>query len=150
MLFLGNMQIPMVSRTVSGMTVGSLRPPGLSALIARCASGPSTVQNSQGRKWDMLLNESASSGLFVRDVALCEGYRSRQGHDGPRTGFIRTEKVRAPLTTTNFAPPIFQISHNSEKRCLHGQNRDFSPSEGDFDRKPAPQESESASIRCAR
>ena len=150
MLFLGNMHIPMVSRTMPGMTLGSLWPSGVSALIARCASVPSTVQKSLGRKWDTKLKKSCSSEEFARDATVSEGYRSRQGHKGPRTGSIRTEKVRAPLTTKKFAPPIFQISHNSEKRCLHGQNRDFGSSEGDFDRKPAPQESESACIRSAR
>ena len=47
------------TRNVSGMTPGSLRAPGVSALIARVASGPSTVQNSLGRKWDMKLTKSA-------------------------------------------------------------------------------------------
>ena len=52
---------------------------------------------------------------------------------------------------TNFlGSPIFQISPNSEKRCRNGQNRDFCSSEGHFDRKTVPQESESASIRSAR
>ena len=57
--------------------------------------------------------------------------------------------VCSPLTSQNLAPPIFQFPHNSEKMGLHDQNQQFSPSEGDIDRKPAPQESESASIRSA-
>ena len=44
----------------------------------------------------------------------------------------------------------FLFPPNSEKRCLHGENRDFGSSEGDFDRKEAPQELESAFIRSAR
>ena len=150
MLSSEEMKISMGTRNVPGMTLGSLWAPGVSALIARVASGPSTVQNSLGRKWDTKLTESATSEFFVRDVALYAGYRSPQGHEGPRTASIRPEKLCSPLTTKNFAPPIFQISPNSEKRCHNGQNRDYGCSEREFDRKPAPQDSESACIRSAR
>ena len=67
------MKISMGTRNVPGMTLGSLWPPGVSALIARVASGPSTVQNSLGRKWDMLLRRTASSEEFVRDETLYGG-----------------------------------------------------------------------------
>ena len=67
------MQIPRGTRTVPGRTVGSLWAPGVSGLIARCGIGPSTVQNSLGRKWDMMSCLSATSELFVRDVTLYEG-----------------------------------------------------------------------------
>ena len=67
------MKISMGTRTVPGMTLGSLWPPGVSALIARVASGPSTVQNSLGRKWDTTLRESATSELFAWDLALYGG-----------------------------------------------------------------------------
>ena len=73
MLYSEEMQIPRGTRCVPVATAGSLWPPGLSALIARCASGPSTVQNSLGRKWDMKLKEYGSSGLFVRDETLYRG-----------------------------------------------------------------------------
>ena len=55
------------------MTLGSLWAPGVSALIARVASGPSTVQNSLGRKWDMKLKQSATSEGSAEDVALYGG-----------------------------------------------------------------------------
>ena len=67
------MKISMGTRNVPGMTLGSLWAPGVSALIARCASGPSTVQQSLGRKWDMLLKKSATSELFAREVTLYGG-----------------------------------------------------------------------------
>ena len=64
------MKISMGTRNVPGMTVGSLWAPGVSALIARVASGPSTVQKSLGRKWDILLQQSATSEEFARDLTL--------------------------------------------------------------------------------
>ena len=64
------MKISMGTRNVPGMTLGSLWAPGVSALIARVASGPSTVQNSLGRKWDMRLRESGTSELFAEDLAI--------------------------------------------------------------------------------
>ena len=64
------MKISMGTRNVPGMTLGSLWAPGVSALIARVASGPSTVQNSLGRKWDTKRTESGSSESFVRDETL--------------------------------------------------------------------------------
>ena len=73
MLHNEEMKISMGTRNVPGMTLGSLWAPGVSALIARVASGPSTVQNSLGRKWDTKLKESATSEFFVRDVALYGG-----------------------------------------------------------------------------
>ena len=73
MLHSEKIKISMGTRTVPGMTLGSLWPPGVSALIARCTSGPSAVQNSLGRKWDMKLNQSATSEGFVRDEALYGG-----------------------------------------------------------------------------
>ena len=67
------MKISMGTRNVPGMTLGSLWAPGVSALIARVASGPSTVQNSLGRKWDILLGETATSEGFAEDLALYGG-----------------------------------------------------------------------------
>ena len=46
--------------------------------------------------------------------------------------------------------PVSDEFNSDRKTCRYGQNRDFGSSEGDFDRKPVPQESESASIRSAR
>ena len=72
---------------------------------------------------------------------------------GPR----RTSDQFQPPRKTLFSPDNnffwfshFQFSPNSEKRCLHGEKRHFGSSEGYFDRKEVPQESESASIRSAR
>ena len=73
MLHSEEMKISMGTRTVPGMTLESLWPSGPSALIARCASGPSMVQNSLGRKWDIMLTETGSSGLFEGNVALYGG-----------------------------------------------------------------------------
>ena len=67
------MKISMGTRNVPGMTLGSLWAPGVSALIARVASGPSTVQNSLGQKWDMKRKKSATSEGFAEDVALSGG-----------------------------------------------------------------------------
>ena len=67
------MKISMGTRNVPGMTLGSLWPPGVSALIARVASGPSTVQNSLGRKWDILRVQSGAAEVFVRDETLYRG-----------------------------------------------------------------------------
>ena len=67
------MKISMGTRNVPGMTLGSLWPPGVSALIARWTSGPSTVQNSLGRKWDIKLKESGTAEVFVRDETLYGG-----------------------------------------------------------------------------
>ena len=64
------MKISMGTRNVPGMTLGSLWPPGVSALIARVASGPSTVQNSLGRKWDIMSVESGTAELLARDWTL--------------------------------------------------------------------------------
>ena len=103
--------------------------------------------------WLGIIDSGSSCSTFCYDVVFMLSVARKTrilGQFGPRTGSIRSEKVCSPLTTKNLAPPIFQISPNSEKRCLHGQNRDFGCSEGDFDRKPAPQESESACIRSAR
>ena len=73
MLHSEEMKISMGTRTVPGMTLGSLWPPGVSALIARWTSGPSTVQNSLRRKWDTKLTESATSEGFAEDLALYGG-----------------------------------------------------------------------------
>ena len=73
MLHSEEMKISMGTRNVPGMTLGSLWAPGVSALIARVASGPSTVQNSQGRKWDIMSIQSGTAGLFVRDETLYGG-----------------------------------------------------------------------------
>ena len=70
MLHNEEMKISMGTRNVPRMTLGSLWAPGVSALIARVASGPSTVQNSLGRKWDMKRKQSATSELFAEDLAL--------------------------------------------------------------------------------
>ena len=70
MLHSEEIKISMGTRSVPGMTLGSLWPPEVSALIARVASGPSTVQNSLGRKWDTKLTESATLSSFVRDAVL--------------------------------------------------------------------------------
>ena len=67
------MKISMGTRNVPGMSLGSLWAPGVSALIARVASGPSTVQNSLGRKWDTKLTESGTSEGFAWDLALYGG-----------------------------------------------------------------------------
>ena len=67
------MKISMGTRNVPGMTLGSLWASEVSALIARVASGPSTVQNSLGRKWDVMSYQSGTSELFVREETL---YRS--------------------------------------------------------------------------
>ena len=50
--------------------LGSLWALGVSALIARVASGPSTVQNSLGRKWDIMSLQSCTSEGFAEDLAL--------------------------------------------------------------------------------
>ena len=55
MSYLEEMQIPTGTRCVPVATAGSLWPPGLSARIARVASGPSAVQNSLGQKWDIMV-----------------------------------------------------------------------------------------------
>ena len=73
MLHSEEMKISMGTRNVPGMTLGSLWPPGVSALIAWWTSGPSTVQNSLGRKWDTKLRQSATSELFAEDVTLDGG-----------------------------------------------------------------------------
>ena len=73
MLHSEEMQISMATRNVPGMTLGSLWAPGVSALIARCASGPSTVQNSLGQKWDIMSVQSGTAGLFARDETLYGG-----------------------------------------------------------------------------
>ena len=122
----------------------------MSGLVARCGIGPSTVQNSLARKWDTKLQQSGSSVVFAEDVTLYGSYRSPQGHEGPRTRSIRTETLCSPLTTKNVWFSHFWFSPNSEKRCLLGEKRHFGSSEGYFDRKVVPQESESASIRSAR
>ena len=70
MLHSEEMKISMGTRSVPGMTLGSLWAPGVSALIARVASGPSTVQNSLGRKWDMKRKQSATSEGFAEDLVL--------------------------------------------------------------------------------
>ena len=70
MLHSEEMKISRGTRTVSGMTLRSLWAPGVSALITRCASGPSTLQNSLGRKWDTKLTESGTSEGFAEDLAL--------------------------------------------------------------------------------
>jgi len=67
------MKISMGTRNVPGMTLGSLWVPGVSALIARVASGPSTVQNSLGRKWDTKLTKSATSEGFAEDLTVYRG-----------------------------------------------------------------------------
>ena len=64
------MKIPMGTRNVPGMTVGSLWAPGVSALIARVASGLSTVQNSLGQKWDMMRQQSGTLAFFAEDLTL--------------------------------------------------------------------------------
>ena len=60
------MQIPRGTRTLPGRTLGSLWATEVSGLVARCGIGPSTVQNSLGRKWDTKLRESGTSEEFVR------------------------------------------------------------------------------------
>ena len=66
-------EIPTGTRSVSGMTLRSLRTSEVSALIARYGIKPSTVQNSLGRKWDIMRAKSGSSGLFARDLTLYGG-----------------------------------------------------------------------------
>ena len=81
MSYLEEMQISRGTRCVPVATVGSLWPPGLSARIARVASGPSAVQNSLGRKWDIMVSQSGSSEVFVRDETLYGGWRGPQGNE---------------------------------------------------------------------
>ncbi len=70
MSYLEEMQISRGTRCVLVATAGSLWLPGLSARIARVASGPSAVQNSLGRKWDIMSWESGTAELFARDWTL--------------------------------------------------------------------------------
>ena len=65
-----DMQISRETRTVPGRTLGSMWAPGVSALIARCASGPSTIQNSLGQKWDTKLRQSGTLAFFAEDLDL--------------------------------------------------------------------------------
>ena len=67
------MKISMGTRTVPGITPGSLWASGVSGLVARCGIGPSTVQNSLGRKWDIKSKQSCSSEGFAWDLALYGG-----------------------------------------------------------------------------
>ena len=73
MLHSEEMKISMGTWNVPGMTLESLWPSGVSALIARLASGPSTVQNSLGRKWDIMVAQKGTSEGFAEDLALYGG-----------------------------------------------------------------------------
>ena len=126
------------------MGSGGVRPHCAGRIRALC--GPKLARSKMGY-----------NGLTIRLICTF-----REGLDplwrlarppGPRRTSDRFHPARQSSLSTdnkNFAPPIFQISPNSEKRCLHGQNRDFGCSERDFGRNPAPQQSESATNRSAR
>ena len=106
----GLIKIPQVSRAAFPGTLESCCHPGPSFLVARCTSGVPTVQNEQGRKWDIQLTESAARGVFARDEHRFRRERDPQSTNCPRTGTIRPEKVRSAFLIFFFAPPIFQIS----------------------------------------
>ena len=101
-------KISMRTRNVPGMTLGSLWPPGVSALIARWTSGPSTVQNSLGRKWDTKLTEFG----HIRAFRAGPGPLWRLARpSGPRRTSDRFHPARQSLLSTDHKN--FTTSHFS-------------------------------------
>ena len=80
--------------------------PRASFPVARCKSGVPTVQNEQGRKWDIQLNQSAASVVFAEDLDVFRTYRDRQTTDCPQISSIRSEKVCSAMPTFFFRNPI--------------------------------------------
>ena len=64
----GLFKIPEGSRGALPGALGCLCQPGPSFPVARCKSGVPTVQNEQGRKWDIQLTKSGAREVFAEDL----------------------------------------------------------------------------------
>ena len=64
----GLFKIPQVSRAAFPGALGCLCQPGPSFPVARGKPGLPTVQNEQGRKWDIQLTKSGARALFAEDL----------------------------------------------------------------------------------
>ena len=64
----GLLKIPEVPRGAFPGALGCLCQPGPSFPVARCKSGVPTVQNEQGRKWDIQRKQCCTRASFAEDL----------------------------------------------------------------------------------